>query len=92
MNKPTASTLRAGLAGIAVLALAGCGGGDSNSLPPPMPPPPTAEVPASASASPAGWIAYLEALVAAPADALEPVSVDQVTPPVSETTEPEPVS
>ena len=86
------SCLRAGVAGLA-LGLSACGGGgDSNSLPPPMPPPPTASVPASASATVAGWIAYLEALVASPADTLEPVDVSQVTPPTSDTTEPAPVN
>lgn len=67
----------------AAAALAGCGGGDDS------PPPPTAQVPASASASIGGFIAYLQALVASAADMLEPVDVSAVTPPTDETSEPQ---
>ena len=63
--------------------LAGCGGGDGTS------PPPTAQVPASASASIGGFIAYLQALVVSAADTLEPVDVGTVTPPTDETSEPQ---
>ena len=44
----------------------------------------TAEVPASASASSMGLIDYLKLLVAASADALEPVDVSAVTPPADD--------
>ena len=62
--------------------LAGCGGGGND------PPPPTVEVPASASASIDGFIAYLQALVGSMADTLEPVDVSGVTPPTDETSPP----
>ena len=64
-------------------ALAGCGGGDDT------PPSPTSQVPASASASIGGFIAYLQALVVSAADMLEPVDVSAVTPPTDETSEPQ---
>ena len=70
--------------------LAACGGGDDT----PAPPPPTSQVPASASASIGGFIAYLQALVATPAataDVLEPVDTSMVTPPSDETSEPQKV-
>ncbi|HEX7441050.1 MAG TPA: hypothetical protein VF319_13240 [Caldimonas sp.] len=67
----------------AAAALAACGGGDDT------PPPPTSQVPASASASIDGFIAYLRALVVAAADSLEPVDVSGVTPPTDETSEPQ---
>jgi hypothetical protein len=70
----------------ATAVLAACGGGGDD-----HPPPPTAEVPASASASVDGFIAYLKALVVSAADMLEPVDVSAVTPPTSDTTEPVPV-
>ena len=66
-------------------ALAACGGGDDT----PAPPPVTTEVPASASASVGGFIAYLRLLVVAMADTFEPVDVSAVTPQTSDTTEPE---
>ena len=52
--------------------LVACGGGDDA-----PPPPATAEVPASASQSVGGFIAYLQALVASMADMLEPVDVER---------------
>jgi hypothetical protein len=67
----------------AAAALAACGGGEDT------PPPPTSQVPASASASIGGFIAYLQALVVSAADALEPVDVSAVTPPTDETSEPQ---
>jgi hypothetical protein len=72
------------IVGAAVL-LAACGGGDDN------PPPPTEQVPASASASTGGFIAYLKALVVAMADTLEPVDTSAVTPQTDDTIEPTPV-
>ena len=73
--------LLASLAAAAVLAA--CGGGDNIAAPPP-----TSEVPASASASASGFIAYLQLLVASMADTLEPVDTSAVTPPVDDTGEP----
>ncbi|MEO8311253.1 MAG: hypothetical protein ABI520_08795 [Caldimonas sp.] len=63
--------------------LAGCGGD-------PHQPTATEAVPASASESVSGFIAYLKELVVASADQLEPVDVSGVTPPVDETSEPDP--
>ena len=64
--------------------LAACGGLDDDDVAPAA----TAEVPASASQSTEGWIAYLQRLVASSADTLEPVDTSAVTPPTSETAEP----
>jgi hypothetical protein len=72
--------------GAALLALAACGGSDNT------PPPPTSQVPASASASVNGFIAYLQALVVSMADTLEPVDVSTVTAPADDTIEPLPVN
>jgi len=78
------------IAAIAVTALvAACGGSDFVANPPP-----TSQVPASASASIGGFIAYLMALVATPAattDVLEPVDTSMVTGPTDETSEPQKV-
>ena len=77
----------------AALCVAGlvtaCGGGDDN-----VTPPATSEVPASASASIDGFIAYLKELVATSvtrADTLEPVDTSMVTAPTDEISEPQPV-
>ncbi len=67
-----------------VAGLAACGGGDDS----PPPPPVTSSVPASASVSVTNFIGYLQQLVAASADTLEPVDVSAVTPPTSETDPP----
>ena len=69
---------------VAASVLAACGGGDD--APPPSPA--TAEVPASASQSPAGFIAYLQELVASMADLLEPVDTSAVVPPADDVGEP----
>lgn len=77
---------KATVAALAVAALvAACGGNDYQSNPPPA----TSEVPASASASVNGFIAYLKALVASAADMLEPVNTAAVTGPTDETSEPQ---
>ncbi|MEP6739769.1 MAG: hypothetical protein ABJA61_05290 [Caldimonas sp.] len=66
--------------------LAACGGSDFQA-----PPPATSEVPASASQSIDGFIAYLKRLVASAADMLEPVDTSAVTGPKDETSEPQKV-
>ena len=70
------------LALCAAAVLAACGGGDDDT------PPATSQVPASASESPGGLIAYLKRLVVADADTLEPVDVSAATPPADDTAEP----
>ena len=74
------------LASLLVASLLGaCGGGDDDA---PATPPATSEVPASASQSPDGFIAYLQLLVASMADLLEPVDTSAVVPPADDTGEP----
>jgi nitrous oxide reductase accessory protein NosL len=77
-------TLLAALAAAAVVSA--CGGDDN------PPPPATAQVPASASQSIDGFIAYLKDLVASAADMLEPVDTTGVTGPSDETSEPQTVN
>ena len=72
----------------AAALLVGCGGSDDDTAPPPV----TQEVPAAASTSVTSFIAYLVALVASDADALEPVDVSAVTPPADDAAEPTPVN
>lgn len=67
----------------AALTVAGCGGNDDDS-----PPAVTSEVPASASQSIAGFIGYLQELVVASADTLEPVGISMVMGPTDQTSEP----
>jgi hypothetical protein len=90
MNKTsTPSFVRsAALAVMAAAVLAACGGDGSDDNTPPV----TAQVPASASASTTGFIAYLMALVQSAADTLEPVDVSAVTPPADDTSEPTPLN
>jgi hypothetical protein len=77
------------IAGLVALALSACGGGGSDSPGTGTGTPAATEsVPASASGSVSGFIDYLQGLVKAAADALEPVSVANVTPATSETDEP----
>ena len=76
-------TLLASLLAASVLGACGGGGDDA-----PPPPPATSEVPASASHSPAGFIAYLQSLVASMADLLEPVDTSAVVPPADDVGEP----
>lgn len=71
------------------VGLAACGGGDDGPAPPPpAPPPPVAsnEVPPGAYASTAAYSQYAGGL--APAESSEPLDVDKVVPPTSETEEP----
>ena len=77
-------TLLAGLG--AAAALAACGGDDFQNSPSA-----TSEVPASASQSVDGFIAYLKQLVSSSADMLEPVDTSAVTGPTDETSEPQAV-
>ena len=60
------------------------GGGDE--VPTPMPPLAEAEVPASASASPEAYSRYAGSVAAS--ETAEPLGLDAVVPPVSETAEP----
>jgi hypothetical protein len=69
---------------LAASVLGACGGGYDT----PPTPPATSEVPASASQSPAGFIAYLQLLVVSMADLLEPVDTSAVVPPADDTGEP----
>lgn len=66
------------------LALTACGGGGGGGDEPAV----TAQVPASASASTAGFMSYLQALLAATDDSLEPVDASGVTPPNDENSDP----
>jgi ABC-type glycerol-3-phosphate transport system substrate-binding protein len=63
---------------VAATGLSACGGGGSDNASPPP----------SASASPDGYIAYVQALVASDSGTLEPVDVNTVTPQRTETAEP----
>jgi hypothetical protein len=72
--------------GLGAFALAGCGGGGDDD-----PPAVTAAVPPGATTSAANFVSYLKALVAAPADTLEPVDVSGITPPTDDSGEPAPV-
>ena len=74
------------VAAIAAGALVAACGGNIND------PPATSEVPASASQSIDGFIAYLKRLVVSSAETLEPVDTSMVTPPTDETSEPQVVN
>jgi hypothetical protein len=83
--------IKTSLAALAVTVVAAACGGGSDFV---NTPPATSQVPASASASIDGFIAYLKDLVATPvamADTLEPVDTSMVTPPTDETSEPQKV-
>jgi len=75
----------------AVTMLAACGGGGGGGEESPATAP-AEQVPDSASQSTDGLVAYLRTLLAASADALEPVDVSTFTPMASETAEPEVVN
>ncbi len=70
----------------AAVALAGCGGGGGDCCT--AVPGPEQQVPPSASASPGGFISYLQALVVSAADMLEPVDTSGVTPQTDDVSEP----
>lgn len=78
------STRRAGMVGLVAAAalLSACGGDNDDQ------PSVTQAVPASASQNTASFIAYLQALVVASADTLEPVDTSGVTAPTDDTGEP----
>lgn len=77
------------IASVAVAAmLSGCLGDDDDDDTPAV----TSQVPDSASQSSAGFIAYLQALVVADADTLEPVDTGSVTASVDDASEPVPVN
>ena len=69
----------------APILISACGGGNDNTD---ESPPATAPVPAVASQSSAGFIAYLQELVASSADTQEPVDTSTVTAQTDETGEP----
>jgi hypothetical protein len=80
---------------IALLA-AGCGSSDGDSTPPPTIPPPVQQPPsqmaqedAAASASVAGFIAFIQTMIASlTLETNEPRNIDGITPPTTETAEP----
>lgn len=75
----------------AVMLIAGCGSSSDDSPPPPAPPPvdTMAQEDAAASASVAGFIAFIQGLIASLSlDTNEPRNVGGITPPVTETAEP----
>lgn len=85
MNKP--SLFRALLAGAVLTGLAGCGGGGDEAAAPPVV---DTAVPTSATVSAQAFTAYAGAAVAS--ETAEPLSLEGVDPPVSETAEPAEVS
>ena len=76
----------------AVLLLASCGSSSDDTTPPPPAPPPidtVAQEDAAASASVAGFIAFIQAMVASlTLETNEPRNIGGITPPVTETAEP----
>ena len=70
--------------GAAALSLAACGGGGGGSDVPAA----TAQVLASASESTMGFMSYIQALVAAKDDTLDPVDASSAAPPKDETSDP----
>ena len=82
------------LAGLfsSVALLSGCGGGSDDTPPPAPAPSATDAVPPTASESAQGMKNYLSELGTMLVEDKEPVDVSSFTPPVSDDTEPEPVS
>ena len=80
-----------GLAGAAgcALGLSACGGGDSDSVSTSTPTG-TDSVPVSALASTDSFVQYQQQLQ--PSNTIEPLSLQQLLPPLSDTTEPTPIS
>lgn len=75
----------------ATVLLGACGGGGGRDDDPAPPPDPLAAVPANASQSSAGLVAYLWLLAGHKSETREPVTLDAFNPPRPENTEPEPV-
>jgi hypothetical protein len=74
-----------------VMLMASCGSSNGDSAPPPAPPPvdTMAQEDAAASASVAGFIAFIQTLVASlTLESNEPRNIGGITPPVTETAEP----
>ena len=67
---------------VAALVLAACGGGSYEALPPE----PASSVPTSATASVSAWTGYVAGLPVS--DGAAALTMDGITPPVSETAEP----
>lgn len=77
---------------LAAAVLAACGGGgDGGGYGPSEPPPASAGVPDSANASIDGLIAWIQGLIRETSDTTEPVSLDTLIPPTSDTAEPSPL-
>jgi hypothetical protein len=75
---------------IAAAMLSACSGGAGTGTPAaPAAPAAANEVPASATASPSAWTQYTGSLARSETD--EPKSVQQLTPPTSETDQPQPI-
>ena len=72
----------------AALTLAACGGGSNDAVVQAPTAAPTDGVPADATASTAGFMTYMKALVASSGEGLEPFDVAVVTPPTSDTEDP----
>ena len=70
--------------GAATIALAACGGGGGGDDAPAA----TAQVPDSASASTAGFMSFIQALVVSKDDTLAPVDASGVAPPKDESSDP----
>ncbi len=78
-------------AALAVVTLTvSCGSSSDNAGPPPPAPPPTmAQEDSAASSSVAGFIAFIQTLIATMTlDTNEPRNIDGIAPPVTETAEP----
>ena len=91
MKKPLRFKTLTAACAIALLA-AGCGSSSDDSAPPPPAPAPIdtlAQEDAAASASVAGLIAFIQAMIASlTLDTNEPRNIGGITPPVTETAEP----
>ena len=77
------------LATVLILAACGGGGGGDAAAPEPPAPAPSNRVPSSASVSTNAYVQYTNSLPTT--DSAEPLEVEQLTPPTSETEEPQTV-
>ena len=85
----TKSERRLLLALVAATGLAGCGGGDGIANPVP-PPAATSDVPQSALGSAQAYSDYVGSMPAS--NTGEPLALGDISPPTSDTTEPQPLS